>query len=63
MSALELEMIDDVLQRYGDKTATQLSQMTHRDTPWSATGDGKNIDYELAFYRPDEFSVRDYGAL
>jgi len=63
LSAQELDMINDVLRRYSDKSATQLSQMTHRDTPWSATHDGKNIDYELAFYRPDEFSVRDYGEL
>lgn len=63
LSGAELEMIDDVLRRYSDKTATQLSEMTHRDTPWSATEDGNDIDYELAFYRPDEFSVRDYGEL
>lgn len=63
LSAQELEMVDDVVRRYADKTATKLSEMTHRDTPWKATENGKNIDYELAFYRPDEFSVRDYGDL
>lgn len=63
LSAQELEMIDDVLQRYADKSASTLSDMSHRDTPWQATNDGENIDYELAFYRPDEFSVRDYGEL
>lgn len=63
LSAQELDMIDDVLRRYSDKTALQLSNMTHRDMPWSATADGKDIDYELAFYRPDEFSVREYGEL
>ncbi len=63
LSAQELDMIDDVLRRYSDKSASQLSQMTHRDMPWSATEDGQNIDYELAFYRPDEFSVREYGEL
>jgi transcriptional regulator with XRE-family HTH domain len=63
LSALELGMIDDVLRRYSDKTATQLSAMTHRDTPWAATKDGEDINYEFAFYRPDEFSVRDYGEL
>ena len=56
-------MVDDVLRRYADKSATQLSEMTHRDTPWKVTEDGQNIDYEFAFYRPDEFSVRDYGEL
>lgn len=59
----EMETIKDVLRRYSDKSATTLSEMTHRDTPWKATGDREDIDYELAFYRPEEFSVRDYGAL
>lgn len=63
LSAQELEMIDDVLLRYSDKSASTLSEMTHRDMPWSATEEGQDIDYELAFYRPDEFSVRDYGEL
>jgi len=59
----EVDMINDVLQRYSDRSASMLSDMTHRDTPWKSTVDGKNIDYELAFYRPEEFSVRDYGEL
>jgi uncharacterized phage-associated protein len=63
ISGQELELIDDVLQRYADKSATQLSDMTHRDMPWKATKDKEDIDYELAFYRSDEFSVRDYDAL
>lgn len=63
LSAQELELIDDVLDRYADKSAKQLSDMTHRDMPWQASKDGENIDYELAFYRPDEFSVRDYDPL
>lgn len=63
LTGQEMEMIDDVLQRYSDKSATTLSAMTHRDTPWLSTAEGENIDYELAFYRPEEFSVRDYGEL
>jgi uncharacterized phage-associated protein len=63
LNAQELEMIDDVLSRYADKSASQLSSMTHHDTPWKVTEYGKDIDYELAFYRPEEFSVRDYGEL
>lgn len=59
----ELEVIDDVLARYADKSAKELSDMTHRDMPWKASNKGENIDYELAFYRPDEFSVRDYEEL
>lgn len=63
LSAQELELIDDVLSKYADKSAAQLSNMTHRDTPWKVTEDGKDIDYELAFYRPEEFSVREYESL
>lgn len=63
LNGREVEMIDSVLERYADKTATQISDMSHRDTPWKATKDGEDIDYELAFYRPDEFSVREYEAL
>jgi transcriptional regulator with XRE-family HTH domain len=63
LTGQELEMIDDVLRRYADKSATALSDMTHRDTPWKASKDGENIDYELAFYRPEEFSVREYDEL
>jgi len=59
----ELDMIDDVLDRYGDKSARQLSDLSHEDTPWKATQDKQNIEYELAFYRTDRFSVRDYGEL
>lgn len=59
----ELEMIDDVLRRYSDKSARQLSDMSHRDMPWKATKKGENIDYELVFYRSDEFSVGEYSPL
>ncbi len=59
LTGQELEMIDDVLRRYSDKSATQLSDMSHRDTPWRVAKDGENLEYEHAFYRPDEFSVRD----
>jgi transcriptional regulator with XRE-family HTH domain len=63
LNGRELEMIESVLDRYSDKTATDLSEMTHRDMPWMATKDKENIEYELAFYRSDEFSVREYGEL
>jgi transcriptional regulator with XRE-family HTH domain len=63
LSGREIEMIDSVLARYADKSAKELSDMSHRDMPWRATEDGKDIEYELAFYRPDEFSVREYDPL
>ncbi len=63
LNGRELDMIDDVLKRYADRSARELSDMTHRDMPWQASKDGENIDYEFAFYRPDEFSVRNYEEL
>jgi len=59
----ELEMIDSVLERYADKSASQLSDISHRDMPWMAAKMQENIEYELVFYRSEEFSVRDYDAL
>jgi len=59
----ELEMIDDVLLRYSDKSAVQLSLISHRDMPWKAAKIGENLEYEHAFYRSEEFSVREYDPL
>ena len=63
LSAQELEMIDNVLARYADKSATELSQISHEDTPWAAAEKGENIEYEHVFYRPEKTSVREYKAL
>lgn len=63
LSGQELEMIDDVLGRYSDKSAKELSDISHRDMPWKATEDGKNIEYELVFYRSEEFAVGEYDPL
>lgn len=63
LNGRELEMIDDVLDRYGNKTASELSDLSHQDTPWRMAKDKEDLEYEYAFYRPDQFSVRDYGTL
>jgi len=63
VSGRELEMIDDVIARYGDKTATELSRLSHEDPPWIAADERKDLDYELVFYRPDKLSVREYDPL
>lgn len=63
LSGQELEMVDDVLDRYSDMSAKQIADTSHRDMPWKATKYGENIDYELAFYRSEEFSVREYEEL
>lgn len=63
LSGAELAMIDSVLDRYSDLSASQLSELSHEDTPWRLAKDRENIEYEYAFYRPDRFSVREYEAL
>ncbi len=63
LSAQEIAMVDNVLARYGDLTATQLMELSHEDTPWFAAEEGKDILYEHVFYRPEKLSVRQYEEL
>lgn len=63
LSGQEVSMIDDVIARYGDKTATELSELTHEDMPWKAAKSGEDLNYEHAFYRPDHLSVGEYDEL
>ncbi len=63
LNAQEVSMIDNVLTRYGDMTAAQLTSLSHEDTPWIAAGEGEDIDYEHVFYRPEKLSVREYDEL
>lgn len=51
LSASELQHIDETLSRLSDKTASELSELSHYDTPWLAAEDGKPIDYRGVFYR------------
>ncbi|MDO8743396.1 MAG: DUF4065 domain-containing protein [Candidatus Azambacteria bacterium] len=63
LSAQELAHIDWEIDRLGDLTATQISALSHIDTPWVAAGDRKPLEYEHVFYRPEETSVREYEEL
>lgn len=58
LSAQELEHINEVIQRLGDKQAKELSEMSHKDTPWIATEIGQPISYQLAMYRTPATSVK-----
>ncbi|MDP2594249.1 MAG: DUF4065 domain-containing protein, partial [bacterium] len=60
LSAQELEHIDGVIARYGDKSASELSALTHEDTPWLVAREGAALNYQHAFYRPDKLSVGTY---
>jgi len=58
LSARELKLIDDVLNRLADKNATQISDYSHGDIPWKVTEDQEIIKYETVFYRTPEYSMR-----
>lgn len=60
LNARELEMIDSVLARLSDKSATELSNYSHADVPWQSHEEGEEINYESVFYRNDPYSVREY---
>lgn len=58
LSAHELQLIDEVIDRLSDKTAKQISEYSHGDVPWQVTEDQEVIDYETVFYRTPPYSVR-----
>ncbi len=58
LTAKELKLIDEVLNRLADRSATQISDYSHGDIPWKVTEDMEVIDYETVFYRTPEYSVR-----
>ncbi len=57
----EIDVIDKVIDRLSDMSATQISQYSHGDMPWKASSDRQTIDYELVFYREAPYSVRSYS--
>jgi len=60
LSARELQLIDEVINRLGHMTAAQLSEYSHGDTPWLGAEEDSKINYEMVFYRTPEYSVRSY---
>jgi transcriptional regulator with XRE-family HTH domain len=51
LSARELEHINDTLGRLSDKTAKELTDLSHYDTPWVVARQGEPLDYRDTFYR------------
>lgn len=60
LSARELEHINKTLARLSDKSATELSEYSHKDIPWIGTEYKEIIDYDSVFYRNEATSVREY---
>jgi transcriptional regulator with XRE-family HTH domain len=59
LSAQELKHIDDELVRLASKSAKELSELSHKDTPWKVAKDKQELNYRHVFYRSDETSVSD----
>lgn len=57
LTAIEIKHIDEELERLGDKNASELSDLSHKDTPWIVTPQGKPIDYRDVFYRTSATAV------
>lgn len=57
LSAPELKHIDDELERLASKSAKELSELSHIDTPWKVAKEKQILNYRHVFYRPDETSV------
>lgn len=57
LTAVELKHIDDELERLSSKSAKELSEFSHIDTPWKVANDKQILNYRHVFYRTDETSV------
>lgn len=57
LSAVELKHIDDELERLASKSAKELSELSHIDTPWKVAKERQILNYRHVFYRPEETSV------
>jgi len=62
LNAQEIKHIDEVLSRLSDKSATELSDYSHKDVPWITAEDGRPLSYESVFYRTKDTSVREYDS-
>lgn len=52
ISIQELEVIDEVITKYSDMSAVDISELSHEDPPWLETANiGDEIDYNLVFKR------------
>ncbi len=60
LKASEKDVIDRVIDQMSDWSAAMVSNYSHGDKPWKATGNNEDINYELAFYRRPPYSVRVY---
>ncbi len=62
-SAGEISLIDAVINRLSDMTATKIESYVHEDVPWKYATLGDVIDYRLVFDRTAPFSQTDKEVL
>jgi hypothetical protein len=56
----QIQIIDDVIEKLWNMTATQISEYSHHDMPYKATEKiWDKIDKDLVFYRSAVYSVTD----
>jgi transcriptional regulator with XRE-family HTH domain len=60
LQASEIDVINKVMDQMSDWSASMISEYSHKDLPWEVTDNGKEISYELAFYRELPYTVRIY---
>jgi transcriptional regulator with XRE-family HTH domain len=60
LSGREIEHINEVLARLGNKNAMELSTYSHEDVPWVTADNGDVLEYEAVFYRTPKTTVRNY---
>jgi uncharacterized phage-associated protein len=47
----ELEVINEIIHQYGNKSKSEIMDFISNDLPWKATELNSIMDFELAFYR------------
>ena len=57
----ELDIMEKVLKKHSDKTATEISDFSHLDIPWISAQYNEPLNYESVFYRNELTSVRSYA--
>jgi len=57
-STEELAVVDEVIETLREMSATQLSELSHREAGWQLVDEGETIPYELAFVlAPDQADI------
>lgn len=58
-STEDLHLVDSVIDRFADMSATKITEYVHEDVPWKATPSGECINYLLVFERTAPFARTD----